>query len=139
MAPIPDISRHKDNIPKVFPFVGANGHPTSSTKQSYASVANGDVAAKGAQNNGEQDKVNCILLSDIDLITVEDTFTMVLVKVKEDYSISSMYRICRNEALMMSRYIILGAYGYVSNSIMRRHVRHYSQMNLYRKFGQPLG
>ncbi|GKC84149.1 hypothetical protein Tco_1139866 [Tanacetum coccineum] len=74
-----------------------NGHSTSSTKQVYALVANGDVALKVARNNGEQDKVNRILLSDVDFITVEDTSIVVLVKVKEVDSISSMYRICRNE------------------------------------------
>nr|GEW43170.1 hypothetical protein [Tanacetum cinerariifolium] len=70
---------------------------TSSTKQSYASVANGDVGPKADRNNGEQDKVNRILLSNCDLITIEDTSNMVLVKVKEVDSISIMYRICSNE------------------------------------------
>ncbi|GJV76599.1 hypothetical protein Tco_1508183 [Tanacetum coccineum] len=85
------------NDAQVRSFASNKGHPTSSTKQVYALVANGDVALKVARNNGEQDKVNRILLSDVDLITVEDASIMVLVKVKEVDSISSMYRICRNE------------------------------------------
>nr|GFB84645.1 hypothetical protein [Tanacetum cinerariifolium] len=54
------------NAAQVRPSARNNGHPTSSTKQSYASVANGDVAPKGARNNREQDK------NDLDCSDYED-------------------------------------------------------------------
>ncbi|GKA54455.1 RNA-directed DNA polymerase, eukaryota [Tanacetum coccineum] len=68
-----------------------------SSKQSYASVANGVVASKGGLNIGIQKTSRSIQLSEHDLIKVEDMTTVVLVKVKEVDTISNMYCICRNE------------------------------------------
>ncbi|GJV25431.1 RNA-directed DNA polymerase, eukaryota, reverse transcriptase zinc-binding domain protein [Tanacetum coccineum] len=64
-------------------------------KQSYASMTHGDVISKGIQLNREN--ANCIQLSDNDLIKVEYTTFVVLVKVKEIDSINNMFCICRNE------------------------------------------
>nr|GEW53989.1 putative RNA-directed DNA polymerase, eukaryota, reverse transcriptase zinc-binding domain protein [Tanacetum cinerariifolium] len=71
-----------------------NGH---SSKQSYASVANGVVAPKEVSSIGTLNKNRSILLNKHDLIKVENTYTVVLVKVKEVDKISNMYCICRND------------------------------------------
>nr|GEW34812.1 RNA-directed DNA polymerase, eukaryota [Tanacetum cinerariifolium] len=76
---------------------GSNGYLMYSDKLSFASVATGDGGVKRTQTNVNQDKANSITLSDLDLITIDDTSTVVLVKVNEIDSISNMYRICRNE------------------------------------------
>nr|GEU60940.1 hypothetical protein [Tanacetum cinerariifolium] len=75
-------------------------HPTAPKlphKLSFALVASGDGGVKKNQNNVNQDKGNNIPLNELDLINVDDTSTMVLVKVKEVDLISNMYCICRNE------------------------------------------
>nr|GEV88908.1 S-locus glycoprotein domain-containing protein [Tanacetum cinerariifolium] len=65
-----------------------NGH---SSKQSYASVANGVVAPNKVSSIGTLNKNRSILLNEHDLIKVENTSTVVLVKVKEVDKISNMY------------------------------------------------
>ncbi|GJW28107.1 RNA-directed DNA polymerase, eukaryota [Tanacetum coccineum] len=74
-------------------------NPVGSDKPSFASVASGGGGVNRNQNNVNQDKGNYITLSEHDLITVDDSSTVVLVKVKEVGSISNMYRICRNEGI----------------------------------------
>ncbi|PWA53963.1 hypothetical protein CTI12_AA442730 [Artemisia annua] len=92
--------KHSPHAAHVRPSYSTNVPSSFNAKQTYVSVANGDVALKRAENNGENDKVNCIQLFDDDLIKVEDTSTVVLVKVKEVDSLSNMYRICRNEGFV---------------------------------------
>ncbi|GJZ38825.1 putative RNA-directed DNA polymerase, eukaryota, reverse transcriptase zinc-binding domain protein [Tanacetum coccineum] len=66
-------------------------------KPSFTSVASRGGGVNRNQNNVNQDKGNYITLSEHGLITVDDSSTVVLVKVNEVGSISNMYRICRNE------------------------------------------
>ncbi|GJV59694.1 RNA-directed DNA polymerase, eukaryota, reverse transcriptase zinc-binding domain protein [Tanacetum coccineum] len=74
-----------------------NGH---SSKQSYASVANGVVGSKGVSSIGTLNKSRSILLNEHDLIKVDNTSIVVLVKVKEVDMISNMYCIYRNEGFI---------------------------------------
>ncbi|GJZ86014.1 hypothetical protein Tco_0657624 [Tanacetum coccineum] len=77
------------------PTMSTNAPTKLPVKQSYASMTHGDVISKGIQLNREN--ANCIQLSDNDLIKVEYTTFVVLVKVKEIDSINNMFCICRNE------------------------------------------
>ncbi|GJW80214.1 RNA-directed DNA polymerase, eukaryota, reverse transcriptase zinc-binding domain protein [Tanacetum coccineum] len=88
------------NVPHAPPLNCNKGPPLFSGRQSYASVANGGVASKGVSDNGIQDNGKCIQLCGSDLITVEDTSTVILANVKEVHSISNTYGICRNEDIM---------------------------------------
>nr|GEU38710.1 hypothetical protein [Tanacetum cinerariifolium] len=82
----------------------SQGHPGSKVpntrvdKPSFASVAaQGGEGVKMSQEKVNQDMGYNITLSDVDLIVVEDSSSVVLVKVKEVDSICNLYRICRNE------------------------------------------
>ncbi|GJW77906.1 putative RNA-directed DNA polymerase, eukaryota, reverse transcriptase zinc-binding domain protein [Tanacetum coccineum] len=72
-----------------------NGH---SSKQSYASVANGVVGSKGVSSIGTLNKSRSILLNEHDLIKVDNTSIVVLVKVKEVDMISNMLWRDKNNA-----------------------------------------
>ncbi|GJT89350.1 RNA-directed DNA polymerase, eukaryota, reverse transcriptase zinc-binding domain protein [Tanacetum coccineum] len=85
------------NVTQFRNSTGSNSHHTHSHKPFFASVASGDGDVKRSQNNVNQHKDNHIILKDLDLITVDDTSTVVLVKVKEVDSINNIYRICKNE------------------------------------------
>ncbi|GKC77127.1 hypothetical protein Tco_1127901, partial [Tanacetum coccineum] len=74
-----------------------NGH---SSKQSYASVANGVVASKGVSSIGTLNISRSILLNEHDLIKVDKTSIVVLVKMKEVDMISNMYCIYRNKGFI---------------------------------------
>ncbi|GJV14199.1 RNA-directed DNA polymerase, eukaryota, reverse transcriptase zinc-binding domain protein [Tanacetum coccineum] len=61
-------------------------------KKSYASVAHAETSTKEIGQN-KFDNVKSIQLSEDDIINVEDTSSLVMVKVKEIDTISNMYRI----------------------------------------------
>ncbi|GKB17044.1 RNA-directed DNA polymerase, eukaryota, reverse transcriptase zinc-binding domain protein [Tanacetum coccineum] len=75
------------NVPHAPPLNCNKGPPLFSGRQSYASVANGGVASKGVSDNGIQDNGKCIQLCGSDLITVEDTSTVILANVKEKFDV----------------------------------------------------
>ncbi|GJU68843.1 RNA-directed DNA polymerase, eukaryota, reverse transcriptase zinc-binding domain protein [Tanacetum coccineum] len=91
------IPTNKDFLHLKKPNVTQFRNPIGSDKPSFASVASGGGGVNRNQNKVNQDKGNNITLCEHDLITVDDSSTVVLVKVKEVDSISNMYRICRNE------------------------------------------
>nr|GEU51935.1 RNA-directed DNA polymerase, eukaryota, reverse transcriptase zinc-binding domain protein [Tanacetum cinerariifolium] len=65
-------------------------------KHSFASVVPGNLNPNGVSSTSF-DKVRSISLDDHDLITVEDSTKVLLVKLKEVDAMSNMYRICKNK------------------------------------------
>ncbi|GJR37777.1 RNA-directed DNA polymerase, eukaryota [Tanacetum coccineum] len=66
-----------------------------SRKPSFASVVHGSSKTKG--DSSSSTKVHSISLSDHDLIRIDDTSKVLLVKLKEVETMNSIYRICKNE------------------------------------------
>ncbi|GKD54970.1 hypothetical protein Tco_1288357, partial [Tanacetum coccineum] len=63
-------------------------------KKSYASVAHAETNSKEIRQN-KFENVKSIQLTEDDLINVEDTSSVVMVKVKEIDTISNIYRVCQ--------------------------------------------
>ncbi|GJS81804.1 RNA-directed DNA polymerase, eukaryota, reverse transcriptase zinc-binding domain protein, partial [Tanacetum coccineum] len=90
----------RPHVAPLRPNSSKNGPPLFPSTHSYASVANGEAVPKGFSNNGVLERNKSIQLIDQDLIKVEDTSTVLLVKVKVIDSISNLYVICRNEGFV---------------------------------------
>ncbi|PWA43216.1 hypothetical protein CTI12_AA447450 [Artemisia annua] len=73
------------------PIFSTNSTANFPPKKSYASVAHGDMSSKDIRQTFV-DNVKSIQLGENDLIKVDDTTSVVLVKVKEIDTISNMYR-----------------------------------------------
>nr|GEU83095.1 RNA-directed DNA polymerase, eukaryota [Tanacetum cinerariifolium] len=81
------------------PIFNSNCTAEFFSKQSYASVAHGETRPRvNLQTN--VDNIKNIQLGEDDLIKVEDTSTVVLVKVKEIDTISNMYHVCQIEGFL---------------------------------------
>ena len=63
-------------------------------------MAKGEAVQKWSSNNGVHERSKSIQLIDQDLIKVEDTSTVLLVKMKEIDSISNLYVVYRKECFI---------------------------------------
>lgn len=78
------------------PNLNSNNNYEFHKNKSYASVAQGVISTSEVRKK-DMLNVKSVQLGECDLIKVEDTSTVVLVKVKEIDAMSNMYHLCRNE------------------------------------------
>ncbi|PWA86978.1 RNA-directed DNA polymerase, eukaryota [Artemisia annua] len=78
------------------PNFNSNNNYEFHKNKSYASVAQGVISTSEVRKKDVLN-VKSVQLGECELIKVEDTSTVVLVKVKEIDTMSNMYHLCRNE------------------------------------------
>ncbi|PWA94082.1 hypothetical protein CTI12_AA064110 [Artemisia annua] len=102
-----NLGPHSQNTPQTAPkqstnwvkentnIQATNRTAKSQEKASYASAVHGNHSSKASSST--ENKVLSLTLNEQDLIKVEDTTKVVLAKVKNVETMSSIHRLCRNE------------------------------------------
>ncbi|GJV46736.1 hypothetical protein Tco_1436948 [Tanacetum coccineum] len=81
-------------------FSKPNPNPNNYDQQSFASIVHGNRYPKPPNANNLQVTTCAVTLDDKDLIGVDDTSRVLLVKLKDLDSVSNMYVICKNEGFV---------------------------------------